>query len=86
MCCPNHTTLKKILEKFKQHNIISAKSPVDLNRNWVKNSGDSIYQLEYSRILGSIMYVMNCTRPDIAYVVTKLDRYTSNPKKITGNL
>ena len=71
----------KILEKFKQHNIISAKSPVDMNQNWVKNTGDSIYQLEYSRILGSIMYVMNCTRPDIAYAVSKLSRYTSNPGK-----
>ena len=25
------------------------------------------------------MYIMNCTRPDIAYVVSKLSKYTSNP-------
>ena len=25
------------------------------------------------------MYVMNCTRPDIGYSVSKLSRYTSNP-------
>ena len=25
------------------------------------------------------MYVMNCTRPDIAYAVNKLSRFTSNP-------
>ena len=25
------------------------------------------------------MYVMNCTRPDIAYSISKLSRYTSNP-------
>ena len=27
------------------------------------------------------MYVMSCTRPDIAYSVSKLSRYTSNPSK-----
>jgi hypothetical protein len=25
------------------------------------------------------MYMMNCTRPDIVYSVSKLSRYTSNP-------
>lgn len=25
------------------------------------------------------MYLMNCTRSDIAYTVSKLSRYTSNP-------
>ena len=25
------------------------------------------------------MYIMNCTRPDIAYSISKLSRYTSNP-------
>ena len=67
--------IAKLLERFKQYNITIAKSPVDMNQNWVKNTGDGIYQLEYSRILGSIMYVMNCTRPDIAYAISKLSRY-----------
>uniref|UniRef100_A0A2N9EVE4 Reverse transcriptase Ty1/copia-type domain-containing protein n=1 Tax=Fagus sylvatica TaxID=28930 RepID=A0A2N9EVE4_FAGSY len=31
------------------------------------------------KIIGSLMYIMNCTRPDIAYSVSKLSRYTSNP-------
>ncbi|KAL5803048.1 hypothetical protein ACOSQ4_031353 [Xanthoceras sorbifolium] len=44
-----------------------------------KNKGKSISQLEYSRVIGSLMYLMNCTRPDIAYAVSKLSRYTSNP-------
>ena len=27
------------------------------------------------------MYIMNCTRPDIAYSVNKLSRYTSDPRE-----
>ncbi|XP_059638633.1 secreted RxLR effector protein 161-like [Cornus florida] len=38
-------------------------------------------QLEYSRIIGSLMYVMYCTRPDIAFAVGTLSKYTSNPGK-----
>ena len=32
----------------------------------------------YLRIVGSLMYIMNCTRPDIAYSVSKLSGYTNN--------
>ena len=73
--------IEKILENFNKYNIILNKTPVDINLHLAKNEGDSISQLEYSRIIGSLMYVMNCTRPDIAYSVSKLSRYTSNPGK-----
>ncbi|GJZ55919.1 zinc finger, CCHC-type containing protein [Tanacetum coccineum] len=38
-----------------------------------------VSQLKYSRVIGCLMYAMTCTRPDIAFVVCKLSRYTSNP-------
>ncbi|CAL2246291.1 unnamed protein product [Prunus armeniaca] len=44
-----------------------------------KNSRDAISQLEYSQVIGSRMYLMNSTRPDLAYSVSRLSRYTSNP-------
>ena len=30
-------------------------------------------------MIGSLMYVMTCTRPDIAYAIGRLSRYTNNP-------
>lgn len=33
----------------------------------------------YSSVIGCLMYIVNCTRPDIAYIVSKLSRYMSNP-------
>ncbi|GJY91311.1 zinc finger, CCHC-type containing protein [Tanacetum coccineum] len=44
-----------------------------------KNRGLGVAQLEYSRIIGMLMYLMTGTRPDLAYAVSRLSRYTSNP-------
>jgi hypothetical protein len=35
----------------------------------------------YANVVGSLMYVMVCTRPDIAHVVGVLSRYMSKPRK-----
>nr|GEV92491.1 tetratricopeptide-like helical domain-containing protein [Tanacetum cinerariifolium] len=37
--------------------------------------------LEYSRAIGCLMYAMTSTRPDIAYVVGRLSRFTSNTSR-----
>ena len=71
--------IEKLLDKFDKDESNIARTLVDINLHLSKNIGQSISQLEYSRIIGSLMYVMNCTRPDIAYSVSKLSRYTSNP-------
>nr|GEY33850.1 hypothetical protein [Tanacetum cinerariifolium] len=44
-----------------------------------EDNGRAVDQLEYSRATGCLMYAMISTRLDIAYVVGKLSRYTSNP-------
>jgi hypothetical protein len=44
-----------------------------------KNRGKRINQLKYSWIIESLMYVMNYTRPYVAYSTSKLSRFTSNP-------
>ncbi|RVX20813.1 Retrovirus-related Pol polyprotein from transposon TNT 1-94 [Vitis vinifera] len=69
----------KILGKFDKDNSGVARTPVDVTLHLSKNKGESVSQVEYSRVIGSLMYLMSCTRPDIAYAVSKLSRYTSNP-------
>nr|GEW69645.1 zinc finger, CCHC-type [Tanacetum cinerariifolium] len=39
------------------------------------------HKLEYSRAIGYLMYAMTSTRPDIAYVVGRSSRFTSNPSR-----
>ena len=69
----------KILERFSKDDNQIAKTPVDMTLHLSKNKGVGVSQLEYSRIIGSLMYLMSCTRPDIAYSISKLSRFTSNP-------
>nr|GEW34062.1 hypothetical protein [Tanacetum cinerariifolium] len=38
----------------------------------------AVSQLEYSRVIRCLMYVMTCTRPDIAFAVGKVSMYTIN--------
>ena len=43
----------------------------------VKNMG----QILYASVVGSLMYAMLCTRPDICYSVGIVSRYQSNPRR-----
>ena len=67
-----------ILGKFYKDNSGIAKTLVDVTLHLSKNKGKSVSQVEYSRVIGNLMYLMSCTIPDIAYAVNKLSRYTSN--------
>ncbi|GKD91427.1 hypothetical protein Tco_1366934 [Tanacetum coccineum] len=53
-------------------------TPMDPVEKLKPNTGKPVDQLEYSRAIGCLMYVMTSTRPDIAYAVGKLSRFTSN--------
>ena len=74
--------LEKILDKFSKYDERPARMPVDASLHLPKNKGDSVSQLEYSKIIESLMYSMNCTRPNIAYAMSKLSKFTHNPSKI----
>ena len=51
----------------------------DLKVHLVKNRGNSVSQDKYAHIIGSLMFLTNCIRPDIAYAVGRLSRYTHSP-------
>lgn len=71
--------IQKILEKFKHLNIKDSNIPYDPNIKLSENNGRALAQLEYASAIGSFMYAMHCTRPDIAFAVCKLARFTSKP-------
>ncbi|CAL1362657.1 unnamed protein product [Linum trigynum] len=67
--------VEKMLKKFEHLDIKEANTPYDVSFKLCANEG----RAEYSSAIGSLMYAMGCARPDIAFAVWKLSRFTSNP-------
>ena len=73
--------VEKILRKFEHFDCKPVSTPYDPSSQLKKNREHSVTQIEYPQIIGSLMYLMNCTRPDIAYAVGRLSRYTQSPNQ-----
>ncbi|KAL9293819.1 putative RNA-directed DNA polymerase [Arabidopsis thaliana] len=71
--------IEKVIKRFNYENCSPVSTPMDASVKLMPNTGQAVSQLEYSRVIGCLMYAMTSTRPDIAYAVGRLSRYTSNP-------
>ncbi|GJX53142.1 zinc finger, CCHC-type containing protein [Tanacetum coccineum] len=78
--------IEKVLKKFNYSDCIPVSTPLDTCEKLMPNKGLAVSQLEYSRVIGCLMYAMTCTRPDIAFVVGKLSRpiYSGYPLVLKG--
>ncbi|CAM8974416.1 unnamed protein product [Rhodiola kirilowii] len=71
--------VEKVLKKFNCLNCSPVSTLMDPSVKLLPNTGEAVSQVEYSQVIGCLMYAMTSTRPDITYAVGKLSRYTSNP-------
>ncbi|CAM8877025.1 unnamed protein product [Rhodiola kirilowii] len=71
--------IENVLKKFNYMDCYPLTTPYNSSTHLYPNKGKPKSQLEYAKVIGSLMYAMNCTRPDIAFAVGKFSRYTSNP-------
>ena len=75
--------IKKILSKFKMSECNPKGIPCDLNIN--KSDFEESPELTdctlYRNIVGSLIYIMTCTRPDLSYVVSKLSQHMAKPSQ-----
>ncbi|KAJ9552008.1 hypothetical protein OSB04_016053 [Centaurea solstitialis] len=80
------TYIDKILKKFRmdeskkgfipmQHGIVLSKTQCPVSSQDL----DKMKSVPYASAIGSIMYAMLCTRPDVAYSVSVTSRYQQNP-------
>ncbi|GKF79344.1 hypothetical protein Tco_0234912, partial [Tanacetum coccineum] len=68
-----------VLKKFNYFYCTLMSTLMDTSEKLMPNNGQAVSQLEYSMMIGCLMYAITCTRPDIAFVVGKLSSYTNNP-------
>ena len=80
------TYINRVLERFKMKDWSPNVTPIvkgdrfNLNlcpEHDIKN--EQMKNIPYASVVGSIMYVQVCTRPDIAFAISMLGRYQSNP-------
>jgi hypothetical protein len=75
--------LKQVLERFRMQNCKFAKTPLPSGWRGTKNHEQASpdFRLRYQAIIGSLLYLMIGTRPDIAFAVTRLAQYAANPSQ-----
>jgi hypothetical protein len=80
--------VKKILNRFSMDGAKSVSTPLGSHFRLTKDQSPKTDQeksymskVPYASAIGSLMYAMVCTRPDIAHAVGVVSRYMSNPGK-----
>jgi hypothetical protein len=72
----------KVLERFNMTTCHPVATPevADQEDLWYDESQPSVDQGEYRAIIGSLVYLMVCTRPDIAHAVQRLSCHLHAPR------
>ena len=80
--------LDKIFKRFKMQNCKPVSTPICkgmmLSKNMCPVQKQDIIDMQnvlYAQSVGSLMYVMTSTRPDICHTIGLVSRYQSNPEK-----
>jgi len=73
--------IRKVLCKFGMEDCKPRYTPCEMNSNRSAETGmpEPVDVKLYRSIVGSLIYIMTATRPDLCYVVTKLSQCMSNP-------
>ena len=81
--------MEKVLKRFKKEDCRPVSTRVSkgtiLNKSMCPTNKielEKMIVVPYAQVVGSLMYAMTSTRPDICYAVGLVSRYQSNPSKV----
>lgn len=80
------TYIERLLEKYGMSEAKPVGTPMDVNRLVTKNDSpktaveiEEMKRKPYRELIGALIHLANATRPDIAFSVSVLSRFCSNP-------
>jgi hypothetical protein len=83
-----HAYIEKVLQHFNTHDAQSVSTPIaphfKLSAEQCARSDEDIEymsKVSYYSDVGSLIYTMVCSRPDLSYAMSIISRYMSNPGK-----
>lgn len=73
---------EKVLERFNHLDCYPVSTPAEVGKYFSKDDATATNpKTPYREAIGSLMYLMVCTRPDIAYIIGVLSRYLEKPSE-----
>ena len=70
--------LKQILSRYNMENCKPKATPSEQKLNFSSDL-EITNVTNYREMIGSLIYAMTCTRPDLCWIVTKLSQYLDKP-------
>jgi hypothetical protein len=76
-----HRFALKVIRRFEMHDAYPQTTPLDPGSRLVKaTKGDRLVDAnEYRALIGSLMYLMRATRPDLAFTLSALSKHNEKP-------
>ena len=81
--------IEKVLERFNMSKAKVVSSPLashfklsSRHSPFIDKEKEYMRRFPYASVVGSLMYVMVCTKPDIAYAVGVVNRFLSNTRRL----
>ena len=72
--------IKRVLRKFNMENCKPRSSPCEIGTNKISEDESEPADVRlYREIVGSLVYIMTSTRPDLSYSITKLSQHLDKP-------
>ena len=67
--------VERMLERYEMSNFKARGTPCEQKLECYES--EPVDSHRYREIIGSLIYLMECTRPDISWVVTRLSQFSS---------